>query len=89
MVEGLESGVVAGIVAGVLMLALAILTTGVTVVVTLYCKRRRTLKHKGRDKGIRHNIFYRVYFESPEIICMAPPMYTHNSMFPESGEATY
>ena len=54
MVEGLESGVVAGIVAGVLMLALAVLTTGVTVVVILYCKRRQTLKHKGRDKGIYH-----------------------------------
>ena len=65
MVEGLESGVVAGIVAGVLMLALAVLTTGVTVVVVLYCKNRQTLKHKGRDKGIivaRH-IFYRVYFD--------------------------
>ena len=65
MVEGLESGVVAGIVAGVLMLALAVLTTGVTVVVVLYCKNRRTLKHRGRDKGIivaRH-IFYRVYFD--------------------------
>ena len=52
MVEGLESGVVAGIVAGVLMLALAVLTTGVIVVVILYCKNRRTLKHRGRHDGI-------------------------------------
>ena len=52
MVEGLESGVVAGIVAGVLMLALAVLTTGVIVVVILYCKNRRTLKHRGRHEGI-------------------------------------
>ena len=51
-IEGLESGVVAGIVAGVLMLALAVLTTGVIVVVILYCKNRRTLKHRGRHEGI-------------------------------------
>ena len=52
MVEGLESGVVAGIVAGVVMLALAVLTTGVIVVVILFCKNRRTLKHRGRHDGI-------------------------------------
>ena len=51
-IEGLESGVVAGIVAGVVMLALAVLTTGVIVVVILYCKNRRTLKHRGRHEGI-------------------------------------
>ena len=51
-IEGLESGVVAGIAAGVVMLALAVLTTGVTVVVILYCKNRRTLKHRGRHEGI-------------------------------------
>ena len=42
----------AGIVAGVVMLALAVLTTGVIVVVILYCKNRRTLKHRGRHEGI-------------------------------------